>query len=352
MSPVHSLTKRSGERLFYLDLRAGRIKRALNANALAFELGNVGLVIDVIGLAGIILQHILVAGFHDCSRECLASTRGGGGIGHVVLRAGGLRLIRSLRRRRLLRRRRCIGRRSGLRLRSLLRRRRVRCRRRLRCRLICRSRRCGLSERAAPGDQAKDHCQGGDKSKRLNPIFHKSSRSQAAHPSRVSKLRAITSSRLAAPLVRREKEIGFARLSERSSGSPDAQFRHCFFPDYTGRCSRIASILQRQPNDRAFLAHPKENYSVRYKANQRFSSSLRRSLWVGYPTFRQNLENKNATFPENEVVVLSYEVWPPEMNASPFPSTEVSPPKSLIGTQRRGPRPARPSRKTQFSFPA
>jgi hypothetical protein len=228
MSPVHSLTKRSGERLFYLDLRAGRIKRALNANALAFELGNVGLVIDVIGLAGIILQHILVAGFHDCSRECLASTRGGGGIGHVVLRAGGLRLIRSLRRRRLLRRRRCIGRRSGLRLRSLLRRR-VGCRRRLRRRLICRCRWCGLSKRAAPGDQAKDHCQGGDKSKRLNPIFHKSSRSQAAHPRRVSKLRAITSSRLAAPLVRREKEIGFARLSERSSGSPDAQFRHCFF---------------------------------------------------------------------------------------------------------------------------
>ncbi len=228
MSPVHSLTKRSSERLFYLDLRAGRIKRALNANALAFELGNVGLVIDVIGLAGIILQHILVAGFHDCSRECLASTRGGGGIGHVVLRAGGLRLIRSLRRRRLLRRRRCIGRRSGLRLRSLLRRR-VGCRRRLRRGLICRCRWCGLSKRAAPGDQAKDHCQGGDKSKRLNPIFHKSSRSQAAHPRRVSKLRAITSSRLAAPLVRREKEIGFARLSERSSGSPDAQFRHCFF---------------------------------------------------------------------------------------------------------------------------
>ena len=27
-----------------------------------------------------------------------------------------------------------------------------------------------------------------------------------------------------------EKEIGFARLSERSSGSPEAQFRHCFFP--------------------------------------------------------------------------------------------------------------------------
>ena len=73
---------------------------------------------------------------------------------------------------------------------------------------------------------------------------------------------------------------------------------------------------------------------------------------MGYPTFRQNLENKNATFPENEVVVLGYEVWPPEMNASPFPSTEVSPPKSLIGTQRRGPRPARPSRKTQVSFPA
>ena len=87
-----------------------------------------------------------------------------------------------------------------------------------------------MSKRAAPGDQAKDHCQGGDKSKRLNPIFHKSSRSQAAHPCRVSKLRAITSSRLAAALVRREKEIGFARLSERSSGSPDAQFRHCFFP--------------------------------------------------------------------------------------------------------------------------
>ena len=230
MCPVHSLTKRSGERLLYLDLRAGRIKRALNANALAFELGNIGLVIDVIGLAGIILQHILFAGFHDCSRECLASTRGGGGIGHVVLRAGGLRLIRSLRRRRLLRRRRCIGRRSGLRLRSLLRRRRVGCRRRLRRRLICRCRRCGLSERAAPGDQAKDHCQGGDKSKRLNPIFHKSSRSQAAHPCRVSKLRAITSSSLAAALVRREKEIGFARLSERSSGSPEAQFRHCFFP--------------------------------------------------------------------------------------------------------------------------
>jgi hypothetical protein len=230
MSPVHSLTKRSGERLLYLDLRAGRIKRALNANALAFELGNVGLVIDFIGLAGIILQHILVAGFHDCSRECLASTRGGGGIGHVVLRAGGLRLIRSLRRRRLLRRRRCIGRRSGLRLRSLLRRRRVGCRRGLRRRLICRCRRCGLSERAAPGDQAKDHCQGGDKSKRLNPIFHKSSRSQAAHPCRVSKLRAITSSILAAALVRLEKEIGFARLSERSSGSPDAQFRHSFFP--------------------------------------------------------------------------------------------------------------------------
>jgi hypothetical protein len=37
-------------------------------------------------------------------------------------------------------------------------------------------------------------------------------------------------SRLATALVRQEKEIGFARLSERSSGSRYAQFRHCFFP--------------------------------------------------------------------------------------------------------------------------
>ena len=64
--------QRSEPNLLHHDL-ATRIERALYADALAFELGNVGLVVDVVGLSGIILQHVLVALLHNRSREGLAA---------------------------------------------------------------------------------------------------------------------------------------------------------------------------------------------------------------------------------------------------------------------------------------
>ena len=52
--------------LLHQNLAIG-IESSLHANALAFELRNVALVVDVIGLARIIFQHILVALLHNCS---------------------------------------------------------------------------------------------------------------------------------------------------------------------------------------------------------------------------------------------------------------------------------------------
>jgi hypothetical protein len=124
-------------KLLHHDL-ATRIERALYADALAFELGNVGLVVDVVGLPGIILQHVLVALLHNRSREglcaagCVASCGAGGrAIGRSSARSRfrsgrirGLRLRSALRRRRLSARRRRV-RRLRATLRSALRRRRL-----------------------------------------------------------------------------------------------------------------------------------------------------------------------------------------------------------------------------------
>lgn len=153
--------------------------------------------------------------------------------------------------------------------------------------------------------------------------------------------------------MRREKEVGFARLSERSSGSPDAQFRHCFFPTTLDPVVESPALSGVSRTIEHFLLTQKKTIPCDTKPTRDFLLHYITSIIVGgVPDLQTESREQNATFPENEVVVLSYEVWPPEMNASPFPSTEVSPPKSLIGTQRRGPRPARPSRKTQVSFPA
>jgi len=135
--------------------------------------------VDVVHLAGVILQHVLVAGLHDRSRETLGVS--GSWRSRVwcsgrrcgIVRVWRLCLIRSLCRRRLLGRRRIIRRRGRLGLRRLLRRRSVRRGRRLslRRRLI-RGRRSGLSERAAPGDHAEDDGESGNRRQRDNPIFH------------------------------------------------------------------------------------------------------------------------------------------------------------------------------------
>src|ERR1700733_1120044 len=60
------------EALLHHDLLTRRIQRALHAHALSIELRNVGLMIDVINMARVIFQHILISSFHDRSRESLA----------------------------------------------------------------------------------------------------------------------------------------------------------------------------------------------------------------------------------------------------------------------------------------
>lgn len=148
-----------------------------------------------------------------------------------------------------------------------------------------------------------------------------------------------------------EKEIGFARLSERSSGSPEAQFRHCFFPPTLDAVVESPALSGVSRTIEHFLLTQKKTIPCDTKPTRDFLF-ITSIIVGGVADLQTESREQNATSPENEVVVLSYEVWPPELNASPFPSTEVSPPKSLIGTERRGPRPARPSRKTQVSFPA
>src|SRR5689334_3777639 len=60
------------ESLLHHDL-AVRIERALYADALAFKLRHVGLMVDVIHLAGVVFQHVLVTLLYDGSREGLRS---------------------------------------------------------------------------------------------------------------------------------------------------------------------------------------------------------------------------------------------------------------------------------------
>ena len=61
--------------LLHENFLAGLVECALHAHALAFELCYVRLMIDVVHLARIILQHILVALLLNRARENLASTR-------------------------------------------------------------------------------------------------------------------------------------------------------------------------------------------------------------------------------------------------------------------------------------
>jgi hypothetical protein len=68
-------SRKTNRSLLHHDLAAG-IELALHAYALAFELGNIGLVIDVIRLASVIFQHVLVALLHNRAREGLRATRG------------------------------------------------------------------------------------------------------------------------------------------------------------------------------------------------------------------------------------------------------------------------------------
>jgi len=63
---------RFSSRLLHHDLVAARVQRTLHAHSLAFELGYFGLVVDVIGLARVIFQHVLVALLYDSSRKRLA----------------------------------------------------------------------------------------------------------------------------------------------------------------------------------------------------------------------------------------------------------------------------------------
>ena len=58
--------------LFHKDLRATWIERALYAHALAFELLHVVLVVDVVGFAAVIFQHVLVAVLLHRAGEYLA----------------------------------------------------------------------------------------------------------------------------------------------------------------------------------------------------------------------------------------------------------------------------------------
>ena len=82
MSSVH-LTKiyELRQRLLHQDLAAAVVQLTLHPDALAFELGNVGLMIDVVGLARVIFQHVLVAGLHNRSRKALAIRNACGGAG-------------------------------------------------------------------------------------------------------------------------------------------------------------------------------------------------------------------------------------------------------------------------------
>ena len=72
---------RIGENLLHHNFVGGRIERALNADALAFELLHFVLVIDVIRLPGVIFQNVLVALLCNRARESLASTITGGATG-------------------------------------------------------------------------------------------------------------------------------------------------------------------------------------------------------------------------------------------------------------------------------
>ena len=84
--------QRNKPNLLHHDL-ATRIERALYADALAFELGNVSLMIDIVGLPGVILQHILVALLHNRSREglCAASRIASSGAGGRAIGRSGAR---------------------------------------------------------------------------------------------------------------------------------------------------------------------------------------------------------------------------------------------------------------------
>ncbi len=66
-------------RLLYLNFLSGLIQRALHAHALAFELRDIRLMIDVVGLAGIVLQNVLVALLFNGSGEDLAVSSLGSG---------------------------------------------------------------------------------------------------------------------------------------------------------------------------------------------------------------------------------------------------------------------------------
>src|SRR5579872_4123836 len=62
--------------LLHRDLVACLVKRAAHAHALAFELGNFRLMVDVIALPRRVLQHVLAALLHDRAGEGLRVAAG------------------------------------------------------------------------------------------------------------------------------------------------------------------------------------------------------------------------------------------------------------------------------------
>src|SRR5437879_4730475 len=95
--------------LLHVNRLAVGVKRALNADLLAFVLLQPILPVDVKVLAAGILQNVLVARLHNCAAEGLAVIGRLGGLGVIAAltgrrllllrrwRAGGLRLVRLLR---------------------------------------------------------------------------------------------------------------------------------------------------------------------------------------------------------------------------------------------------------------
>jgi hypothetical protein len=101
--------------------------------------------------------------------------------------------------------------------------------------------------------------------------------------------------------VRREKEIGFARLSERSSGSPDAQFRHCFFPTTLDPVVESSALSGVSRTIEHFLLTQKKTIPCDTKPTRDFLLHYITSIIVGgVPDLQTESREQNATFPENE----------------------------------------------------